>query len=162
LKLKYTWGPYYSALFIWTLTDNAYIDIKVKDGLVTVGEPQNEDQVVSPPSQSRSSGSGECTATWLSSEARTGYLNITSASGETGPYGFDPKLRSLILTVNHSNTMIPKFRVGCTGGEPQDYGGEPWGTFRQTYTFILQDSIQTAPPVDPFLEATLEPKEENE
>jgi hypothetical protein len=145
------------ALFLWTLTDNAIINFEVRNGLITVTDTQNENGTVSPTSQSTPYGDGECVATWIDEEGANGYLNVDTLYGETGPYGFNQEIRSLMLTVKHIDTKIPKFRMVCGTNEPANLGGEPWGILERTYSFILNDSTQTAESFDPNVTVTLEP-----
>jgi hypothetical protein len=158
LNLKFKFDSYANALAVWTLTDNATIEFEVRNGFVTVTDTINEDGSVTPASQSIPYGDGECISTWINEEGAKGYWNVTSVSGETGPYGFDDKVRSLILTVTHSKTRVPKFRLVCPDNDPTFFGGEVWETIEKTYSFVLYDSTQTYPSRDPYETVTLEPK----
>jgi hypothetical protein len=112
--------------------------------------------MVTPVSQSNPWGDGNCTATWQ--EGANVYLNITSATGGTGSYGYDSDLRSLYLILNDSNTNHPKFYMECPITSDPNFGGILILEHELNLSFILKDSTQTANHPDPSLTATLEAK----
>ena len=124
-----------SGVFTDTFSDDASMHIFIVDGVVKVPRDsiRNFPPIVFPSSGS----SGGWSATWIPDQI--GEINIVGGSGFVSPDD-----TTVVMTINQSGTVTPKWSLSFMGGAPTTGGGDPNPGWPLGFMFSLRQQSQDA------------------